>query len=97
VKVLTWQPRRPPQTPLREPAVRFPAIGEYAGRARYAPKETSWLSRPMRQAIGRVVEVCFMGLAPAGPWAGQSLYQVCRGQELPGASLILEHDLNFID
>ena len=77
--------------------IRFPSVGEYAGRARYLPGDVSQLGARQRTAAGHVVEVCFMGLAPPGPWGGQCLYQEVRGLDLLGPVLIPESDLDFID
>jgi hypothetical protein len=77
--------------------MRFPSIGEYAGRARYLPSDISQLGTRQRTAAGHVVEVCFMGMAPPGPWSGQGLYQEVRGLDLLGPALIPGADLDFID
>lgn len=69
----------------------------YAGRARYLPGDFNQLGARQRTAAGHVVEVCFMGLAPPGPWAGQCVYQEVHGLDLLGPVLIPESDLDFID
>jgi len=76
--------------------IRFPAIGEYAGRARYLPGDLSRLTPDQRSAAGHVVEMRFAGMAPPGPWAGQSLYQEAQGHDLLGPVVIPEADLEFI-
>jgi hypothetical protein len=97
VKVLQWRPRQSRGGQGLARAIRFPSIGEYAGRARYLPGDISQLGPNQRTAAGHIVEVCFMGMAPPGPWAGQCLYQEVRGLDLLGPALIPEADLDFIN
>lgn len=97
VKVLQWRPRQSHAGHGPAPKIRFPSIGEYAGRARYLPGDISQLGAHQRTAAGHIVEVCFMGMAPPGPWAGQCVYQEVRGLDLLGPVLIPEADLDFID
>lgn len=97
VKVLQWRPRQPRARLGRRLAIRFPAIGDYAGRARYLPGDINELGTDQRSAAGHIVELCFMGMAPSGPWAGQCLYQEVHGLDLLGPTLIPESDLDFIE
>ncbi len=76
---------------------KFPAIGEFAGRARYVPGDVENLPPPLRAAAGTVMDVEFAGIAcPGGRSAGQSLYRECSGQSLLGGLVIPEQDLDFI-
>ena len=52
-------------------AIRFPALGDYAGPARYLPGDTSRLTDRQRSAIGRVIELRFMGIASGAGLDGQ--------------------------
>jgi len=70
-------------------------LGEYAGRARYLPGDTMRLTALQQSAVGRVVEVHFMGLAGSGN--GECLYQEAPGHDVVGATLIRESDLDFIN
>jgi hypothetical protein len=97
VRTLQWRPRRLDSSPLEGPAVRFPAIGDRAGLARYVPRDTSRLSPDLQRAVGQVLEMCFMGLAPTGPLAGQSVYRERSHGALVTTVLIPEQDLEFID
>ena len=96
MRVLQWRPRRPPVPTERTVEVRFPAIGEFAGRARYIPGHPELLPEPLRAAVGHVMEVEFAGIAPPGSFSGQSLYRECSGQNLFNDILIPEQDLDFI-
>lgn len=96
MRVLQWRPRRTQTLTERPVDVRFPAIGEFAGRARYMPGEPEALPQPLRSAVGHVMEVEFAGIAPPGTFTGQSLYRECSGQDLLNGVLIPEQDLDFI-
>ena len=76
--------------------MRFPAVGEYAGRARYLPGDLTALTPVQRIAIGMTVEVCFVGIAPSGPFRGQRMYRKTGDQQVAGQTLIPENDLDFI-
>jgi hypothetical protein len=77
--------------------LKFPAIGEFAGRARYVPGDVERLPPPLRASAGSVVDLEFAGLAsPGDRFAGQSLYRECPGQNLLGGLIIPEQDLDFI-
>jgi hypothetical protein len=98
VRVLQWRPR--PASDHRTGTasfIRFPAIGDVAGRARYMPSETSDLTPARRMAIGRVLELRFAGMATAGPWSGQGLYVETANQHQLGYAAIPEEDLDFFD
>jgi hypothetical protein len=97
VKVLPWRPRLPRVRAVPAPAIRPSSMGSYGRRARYLPPDVSQLGTRQRTAAGHVVEVCDMGMAPPGPWAGQRLYREVRGLDLLGSELIPEADLDFID
>lgn len=71
-------------------------MGDYAGRARYLPGDARALTAKQRSAIGRIVEVNFMGLASTGSEPGESLYQELAGHDVIGPTLIRECDLDFI-
>jgi hypothetical protein len=105
VRVLQWRPRQPAQRPTEEahsipfsvPAIGFPAIGEFAGRARYVPGDVENLPPPLRAAAGTVVDLVFAGIAsPGSRFVGQSLYLECSGRNLLGGFVIPEQDLDFI-
>lgn len=96
MRVLQWRPRRTQVPAERSAEVRFPAIGEFAGRARYMPGDPDILPDALRAAVGHVVEVQFAGIAPPGSFAGQSLYRECSGHNLFNGILIPEQDLDFI-
>jgi len=78
------------------PAIPFPSIGDSVGRARYIPGDARRLTVRQRAAIGRVVEVQFAGVVPAGPLAGQSMYRECAGEDVLGTA-VPEQDLDFVD
>ena len=100
MRVLQWRPRTPAQrsTPEAGPLPwKFPAIGEFAGRARYVPGDVENLPPPLRAAAGTVMDVEFAGIAgPGSRSVGQSLYRECSGQSLLGGLVIPEQDLDFI-
>ena len=96
MRVLQWRPRRAHTFTDRPADVRFPAIGEFAGRARYIPGEPEALPQALRDAVGHVMEVEFAGIAPPGTFTGQSLYRECSGQNLLNGVLVPEQDLDFI-
>ena len=96
MRVLQWRPRPTPPFADRPVDVRFPAIGEFAGRARYMPGDPDVLPAPLRAAVGQVMEVEFAGIAPPGSFAGQSFYRECSGQNVLNGVLIPEQDLDFI-
>jgi hypothetical protein len=70
-------------------------LGEYAGRARYLPGDTLTLTPLQHSAVGRVVDVHFMGIAGTGH--GECLYQEAPGHGVVGSTLIRERDLDFIN
>jgi hypothetical protein len=72
-------------------------MGEYAGRARYLPGDTLTLTPLQQSAVGRVVEVHFMGITAAGSGNAECLYQEAPGHDVVGATLIRERDLDFIN
>jgi len=94
VRVLQWRPRQS-RTGIRPP-IRFPAIGEYVGRARYLPDEIQTLDPVLRSIAGHILELRFAGLAPPGPLGGQCLYQEYAGDELLDGRVIPERDLEFV-
>ena len=100
MRVLQWRPRRAAQRSTLEAgsvASKFPAIGEFAGRARYVPGDLESLPPPLRAAAGTVVDLEFAGIAsPGDRFVGQSLYRECSGQNLLGGLVIPEQDLDFI-
>lgn len=96
MRVLQWRPRNVKVFAERPADLRFPAIGEFAGRARYMPGEPDALPELLRAAVGHVMEVEFAGIAPPGTFTGQSLYRECSGQNLLNNVLIPEQDLDFI-
>lgn len=93
--ILQWRPRRR-RTFDEVLDLRFPAVGEYAGRARYLPGAAGDLSPSLRAVAGTVVDVQFAGIAPAGPWAGQSLYQLCASEHPVLDHVVPERDLDFL-
>jgi len=97
MKVLMWRPRHAARTPAGIRRLTFPAIGEYAGRARYLPGDISTLLPELRAAVGQIVEVQFAGMAPAGPFAGQCLYREVPTRAILGGTQIPEQDLDFIE
>lgn len=96
MRVLQWRPRPTKVVTDRPVNLRFPAIGELAGRARYMPGEPDALPETLRTAVGHVMEVEFAGIAPPGSFIGQSLYRECSGQNVLNGVLIPEQDLDFI-
>jgi hypothetical protein len=96
MRLLQWRPRRTAAPVDRTVDVRFPAIGEFAGRARYMPGDPDMLPHDLRAAVGQVMEVEFAGIAPHGSLGGQSLYRECSGHNLFNGILIPERDLDFI-
>lgn len=100
MRLLQWRPRSPPQRSTLEAGpipFKFPAIGDFAGRARYVPGDVENLPPALAAAAGTVVDVDFAGIAsPGGRFVGQSLYRECSGQNLLGGLVIPEQDLDFI-
>ena len=100
MRVLQWRPRPSAQRSTLEAgahALKFPAIGEFAGRARYVPGDVENLPPPLRAAAGTVVDVEFGGIgSPGSRFVGQSLYRECSGQNVLGGLVIPEQDLDFI-
>jgi hypothetical protein len=94
VKLLQWRPRTSRQGSL---AIRFPALGDYAGPARYLPGDASRLTERQRRAIGRVIEVRFMGIASGAGFDGQCMYQEMPDHGTVGPALIPASDLDFVD
>ncbi len=97
MRTLQWPSRRLDPGPRENAVVRFPAIGDFAGRARYVPRDMNGLSPELRRAVGQVLEMCFMGLVPTGPLQGQCIYQERPDGVFAPAALIPEQDLEFID
>ena len=99
--VLQWR-RRQATTP-RDPKATVAPIswltpGEYAGRARFRPREGAILTPALQRAIGQVVEVRFAGIAAHGePFAGQGLYVEWRHDKFLDGCVIPTQDLEFID
>ena len=100
MSVLQWRPRSPAQRATLEAApiqFKFPAIGEFAGRARYVPGDLENLPPLLRAAAGIVVDLEFAGIAsPGARFVGQSLYRECSGRDLLTGLVIPEQDLDFI-
>ena len=100
MRVLQWRPRSAAPRSIFEAdpiPFKFPAIGEFAGRARYVPRDVEPLPPLLRAAAGMVVDLEFAGIAsPGGRFVGQSLYRECSGQNLLGGLVIPEQDLDFI-
>ena len=100
MRVLQWRPRSPAQHSTQEAGpirFKFPAIGEFAGRARYVPGDIENLPPPLRAAAGDVVDVEFAGIAtPGDRFVGQSLYRECSGRNLLGGLVVPGQDLDFI-
>lgn len=100
MRILQWRPRQSPKScrpALTTVDFKFPAIGEFAGRARYVPGDVEDLPATLRAAVGKVVEVQFVGMAPSGaPFVGQSLYRECAGGNALGGIVVPEQDLDFI-
>ena len=82
--------------PQRGSAICFPAQGEYAGSARYLPGDITSLTPLQRSAIGKVLDLFFMGIAPSGPWRGQCMYRESAEHSVIGPTLVPESDLDFI-
>ena len=98
MRLLQWRARTTPSLPSSRAAfIRFPALGDPVGRARYIPGDAEKLNPQLRRVIGKVIELQFAGLADRGPLAGQSLYAEIPGQALLGGALIPEEDLDFLD
>jgi hypothetical protein len=97
-RVLPWRPRARSIVKAESGLdIRFPAAGEYAGRARYLPREPSLLVPELEAAVGRVLELRFAGLcSSAGPWNGQSLYEPHPGQGISSGVRLPEQDLQFL-
>jgi hypothetical protein len=96
MRILAWRPRTPAPARQRPTDLRFPARGDYAGRARYLPGDTTGLLPALREAAGQLVDVRFIGMAPPGPYQGQALYRDCTGLLL-GDTPIPEQDLDFVE
>jgi hypothetical protein len=100
MRVLQWRPRSPVHRSTLETGpipFKFPAIGEFAGRARYVPGDLENLPALLRAAAGSVVDLEFAGIAnPGARFVGQSLYRECSGQRRLGDLVIPEQDLDFI-
>jgi hypothetical protein len=94
MRLLQWRPRARRSSP--HPLSSVPAIGEFAGRARYVPGNADALPLALQSAIGKIVDVEFAGIALPGPFAGQSLYRECGGQNLLMGEAVPEQDLDFI-
>ena len=100
MRILQWRPRQsskpcPPASTTTD--FKFPAIGEFAGRARYVPGDVEDLPAALRGAVGKIVELQFMGIAPSGArFVGQSLYRECAGGNALGGIVVPEQDLDFI-
>jgi hypothetical protein len=97
MRVLQWRARPVTQHGARAIFIRFPAIGDIVGRARYVPGDSSRLTPALRSAIGKVVELQFAGMVDQGPLAGQSLYAELPGRALLGGALVPDEDLDFLD
>jgi len=96
MRILAWRPRTSPSARPRSVDLRFPARGDYAGRARYLPGDTTGLLPALQSAVGELVDVRFIGMAPPGPYQGQALYRDCTGLLL-GDTPIPEQDLDFLE
>ena len=93
--ILAWRPRAQNHRPPVGLTARVPGL--YAGRARFRPAYAQSLPPVLRDAVGRVVELGFAGLAPASdPFAGQKLYLEWCTDEVFGGFLIPEQDLEFL-
>lgn len=100
MRVLPWRlrPRCLPQPHSRLPHVHVPAVGEYAGRARYMPREVTSLSTQLQFAVGKIVHVELAGVARHDEaFAGQLLFRECAGQSILASAWIPEQDLEFVD
>ena len=93
--ILAWRPR--PQNPRPPVGLGARVPGLYAGRARFQPVYAHSLPPVLRDAVGRVVELGFAGLAPSNdPFAGQKLYLEWCTDDVFGGFLIPEQDLEFL-
>ena len=97
MRILQWRPRESRTSRAAGPQIRFPSIGDFAGRARYLPGDTGGLTPTMRSAVGQVIELEFAGMAPSGPLSGQSLYRETSESSLLGSAVVPEQDLDFLD
>jgi hypothetical protein len=97
MRLLQWRARTTATPSSRAAFIRFPALGDPVGRARYIPGDAGKLNPQLRRVIGKVIELQFAGMADRGPLAGQSLYAEVPGQEMLGGALIPEEDLDFLD
>lgn len=71
------------------------ALGEYVGRATYSPRTRHDLKFELWGAIGKVVDLKFVGVAePDEQFAGQRIFQECNGKVLC-SSWVPEEDLDF--
>src|SRR5438093_11625818 len=97
--VFAWRARSQNRQPRPNASgARTPCVpGAYAGRARFRPIHHNRLPPILHQAIGRIVEFGFAGVAPASdPFAGQPLYlEWCRDDVFDGF-MIPEQDLEFL-
>lgn len=96
--VLEWRPRKPSPRNNRLSAAPFRIAGAYAGRARFKPHNFDRLPDELQNAIGRIAEFGFAGIAPNGePFAGQELYLEWCSDEIFGGFAIPEQDLQFLN
>jgi hypothetical protein len=95
MRVLPWRPRLSQTQTVALSSARVP--GAYAGRATFRPRRPEALPLSLRPVIGRIVEVGYAGIAPAGDrFAGQALYLEWRKDEVFDGFLIPEEDLQFV-
>jgi hypothetical protein len=97
MRLLQWRPRAAVSNSPRAAFIRFPALGDFVGCARYAPKNAARLTPGQRAAIGCVVDLQFAGIVDSGPLAGQSLYAETPGSNLLGGGVIPEQDVEFLE
>jgi hypothetical protein len=82
----------------RSNAPRTPGIGDYAGRARFAPHDVNDLCPQLAQAVGKAVHLQLAGIARDDePFTGQRLYRECPGTAILAGYWVPEQDLEFLD
>jgi len=91
MRVLPWCPRRDPRVAEVLQSSAMPP-GTYAGRARFQPRNASYLDAALRAVIGAVIDLQFVRMAKLDePFGGQALFRRWPGQ----GPILPEQDLDF--